>query len=332
MAESILAACIAHAERTPERPCMTWMGKTLSYAALYRNVLDWAALLRAEGVRAGDRVGLFLASSPDFVAAYLAIHSCHAVAVLINTQYRQVELSHILSDSGAQLVITDEGSEPHLLDVIATHPLLSAVRFLCSDDVAGRSPSADGADETRGAGPRGDDLAVLAYTSGTTGRSKGAMLLHRNLVANSSAVTEAWHWKAEDRLLLTLPLFHIHGLGVGINGSLLVGGSIDLRPRFDAAEVLAALNGGSCTMFFGVPTMYVRLIEEAGGRCISTAEPGGCEPASERSERTCLLSAFRLRFCALEPTNLCRIRGPFRPTYSGTLWYDRNDYEYDQPL
>lgn len=112
--------------------------------------------------------------------------------------------------------------------------------------------------------PRPEELAVLGYTSGTTGRSKGAMLLHRNLLANVRAVTEAWRWTAQDRLLLTLPLFHTHGLMVGLHGTLFTGASVDLRRRFNAAEALASLRDDpSLTMFFGVPTMYSRLLEEA---------------------------------------------------------------------
>ena len=114
--------------------------------------------------------------------------------------------------------------------------------------------------------PDGDDLAVIAYTSGTTGRSKGAMLLHRNLAANARAVCEAWRWTAGDNLLLTLPLFHTHGLMVGAHGTFFSGASAELWRKFDAARVYDALLEGSVTMFFGVPTMYVRLLEEARGR------------------------------------------------------------------
>jgi malonyl-CoA/methylmalonyl-CoA synthetase len=114
--------------------------------------------------------------------------------------------------------------------------------------------------------PDGDDLAVIAYTSGTTGRSKGAMLLHRNLVANIKAICEAWRWTADDHLLLTLPLFHTHGLMVGAHGTFFSGASAELQRKFDAAEVYDALLEGSFTLFFGVPTMYTRLLREAEAR------------------------------------------------------------------
>ncbi|MCA1718200.1 MAG: acyl-CoA synthetase [Actinobacteria bacterium] len=114
--------------------------------------------------------------------------------------------------------------------------------------------------------PKNDDLAMIAYTSGTTGRSKGAMLLHRNLVANIEAICEAWRWTADDHLLLTLPLFHTHGLMVGAHGTFFSGASAELRRKFDAAVVYDALLEGPFTMFFGVPTMYTRLLREAEER------------------------------------------------------------------
>jgi malonyl-CoA/methylmalonyl-CoA synthetase len=108
------------------------------------------------------------------------------------------------------------------------------------------------------------NIAVLGYTSGTTGRSKGAKLRQSQLLSNIRSVTEAWRWTAEDRLLLALPLFHTHGLMVGLHGTLYTGASVDLRRRFVASEVLEALREDpALTMFFGVPTLYGRLLEES---------------------------------------------------------------------
>jgi len=107
----------------------------------------------------------------------------------------------------------------------------------------------------------GDDLAMLLYTSGTTGRSKGAMLTHNNLLATVTGLMAAWAWEPGDRLLLTLPIFHTHGLVVGLFTALCAGASVRLRRRFDAAAVIAELTAGEATLFFGVPTMYVRLVE-----------------------------------------------------------------------
>jgi malonyl-CoA/methylmalonyl-CoA synthetase len=103
------------------------------------------------------------------------------------------------------------------------------------------------------------DVALLCYTSGTTGAPKGAMLTHGNALASCEALRLAWRWTADDRLVLALPLFHVHGLGVGLHGTLLSGGSAMLLPRFDADAVLDAAREHDATLFFGVPTMYARL-------------------------------------------------------------------------
>ena len=113
-----------------------------------------------------------------------------------------------------------------------------------------------------GAHPRGEDLAFLLYTSGTTGRSKGAMLTHGNVLATVGGLLAAWEWREDDRLLLTLPLFHTHGLVVGLHCALAAGATVLLRRKFDAAEALDTLERGEATVFFGVPTMYARLVEE----------------------------------------------------------------------
>jgi malonyl-CoA/methylmalonyl-CoA synthetase len=105
------------------------------------------------------------------------------------------------------------------------------------------------------------ETAIIIYTSGTTGRAKGALITHGNLAAIATQVGSAWRWTAADTLLITLPLFHVHGLGAGLNGTLAAGAHAILRERFDVHDVAALLQSGAVTMFFGVPTMYVRFIE-----------------------------------------------------------------------
>jgi malonyl-CoA/methylmalonyl-CoA synthetase len=242
-------------------------------------------------------VALFLENSPTFVAAYLGVHLAGGIVVLVNTQYRQVELRHILGDSGARLCITDGAGLPELERVAAELPDLEAV-LLVKDEgrktkdeslanhpirpSSGACPEpsrrvlrlldqasflVDGASApSKLTLPSPEAVALIGYTSGTTGRSKGAMLTHRNLASNAAAVTTAWRWTAADRLLLTLPLFHVHGLCVGTHGALLTGATMELHRRFDARAVYDTLLRGQTTMFFGVPTMYTRLIAEARQR------------------------------------------------------------------
>jgi malonyl-CoA/methylmalonyl-CoA synthetase len=277
---SILAAFAAHAAARPAAPCVTWQGQTLSYGQLAALVASSAEQFVVRGVARGDRVALFLPSSLAFLAAYLGAQATGAVAVLINPQYRAHELRHMLSDSAPRLVVTDNAG------VAIVRELDSRQELLVLDPAALAAPISPGL-QRAALSPQPSDLALLAYTSGTTGRAKGAMLTHGCLAANSHAVTTAWEWTASDRLLLTLPLFHIHGLGVGVHGTLLAGASLDLRPRFDAVEVLAALGSGEHTLFFGVPTIYTRLIAEASG---DAGTPGGTDsltPSSPPTVSTC---------------------------------------------
>ncbi len=259
---SIAEAFLWHAERTPEKPCLTFEGEWWTYGRLRSRAETFAAALRSWGFRPGERVALFLGNSPDFLTAYLGTHLASGVVVPVNTQYRRAELRHIFDDAGVRLCLTDEERRPELERAREDLTDLEAVIE------AGEELDAflDAAGPYEPEPPHSGDLAVIAYTSGTTGRSKGAMLLHRNLAANAETVCEAWRWTADDHLLLTLPLFHTHGLMVGAHGTFFAGASVELWRKFDAARVYDALLEGSLTMFFGVPTMYTRLIQEAKSR------------------------------------------------------------------
>lgn len=256
---SILAAFLDHARRTPEKPCIHFAGEAYSYGWLAARAGNVAAALTAQGLQRGDRAALFLENCPDFLAAYLGIWIAGGVVVLVNTQYKQVELRHILGDSGARVCITDRERHAELARVRADLPDLTTILTL--DD--GADPFPAGQSPDRAVMPAGDDLAIIAYTSGTTGRSKGAMLLHRNLIANITNLRAAWRWTADDHLLLALPLFHAHGLMVGAHGTLSAGSTMTLHRRFDAEPVYRALCTEPLTLFFGVPTMYIRLLQEA---------------------------------------------------------------------
>ena len=259
---SVVEAFVGHAERTPERACLLFEGDWWSYGRLLERAEGFAAALGGRGISKGERVALFLGNSPDFLAVYLGTHLAGAVVVPVNTAYRRTELRHIFEDAGVRLCLTDGERRPELERVREDLPELQTVVEV-GEDLEG---FIDGAGPWERALPEGDDLATVAYTSGTTGRSKGAMLLHRNLVANVRAVCEAWRWGPKDRLLLTLPLFHTHGLNVGAHGTLFTGASAELCRRFDADRVYDALLAGETTMFFGVPTMYTRLLREARSR------------------------------------------------------------------
>ncbi len=277
--DSIVEAVSSHAQRHPERTAILFEGQDLSYGQLFAAVERFARALVSWGVRPGDRVALMLHNSPEFVVAYLGTHLAGGIVVLVNTQYRQTELGHILADAGVRLCVTSPAGADELVRLVTaelplealvvvgapatveTPPTPSPFQRIAYDEFLAR----EGGGEHRPLMmPAADAPAVLGYTSGTTGRAKGALLLHRNLTANIAALTEAWHWTEDDRLLLTLPLFYTHGLMVGMHGTLWTGASVVLRRGFDAADVLATLRGDPrISLFFGVPTMYSRLLAEA---------------------------------------------------------------------
>jgi malonyl-CoA/methylmalonyl-CoA synthetase len=257
---SIAEAFVRNAVRAPEKLCLRFEGEEISYQGMRERAEGFGAGLAAWGFRPDERVALFLGNHPDLLAAYVGTHLAGGVVVPVNTQYRRGELRHILGDAGVRLCLTDKERKPELERTHKDLPELEAV-------IEAGPGFEDFLGETRSLEmPRGEELAVIAYTSGTTGRSKGAMLLHRNLVANAQAVCEAWHWTGEDTLFLALPLFHSHGLMVGAHGTFLTGAGAELHRKFDAAAAYDALLDARITMFFGVPTMYTRLLREARAR------------------------------------------------------------------
>jgi malonyl-CoA/methylmalonyl-CoA synthetase len=250
-----------------ERRLLHFEGVDWSYADVAAEVRAVAGALAAWGVAPGDRVALYLDNTPSFLVAYLAALWCGAAVVPANTRYRDGELAHMLRDAEACLAVTDLPGAATMARVRAEVPTLTSVVELHGDPRtdAGRWRSLAGAPPLED--PRGSDgaaLALLLYTSGTTGRSKGAALSHDNLLATVSGLLAAWAWEPGDVLLLTLPLFHTHGLVVGLDTALAAGATVVLHPRFDADAVVARLAGGEPTLFFGVPTMYVRLVHALG--------------------------------------------------------------------
>jgi malonyl-CoA/methylmalonyl-CoA synthetase len=260
---SIVEAFIRNAERAPERLCLRFEGEEWTYQRLRERAENFAAALKTSGLLPKERVALFLGNCPEFLVAYLGTHLVGGVVVPVNTQYRKTELRHIFGDAGVRVCLTDANVRPELEGVRVDLPDLETVVEVGK----GLENFLGGASSTYGGElPAGEDLAAIAYTSGTTGRSKGAMLLHRNLVANAEAVCTAWRWTADDVLLLALPLFHVHGLMVGAHGTFFAGAGAELYRKFDAATVYDAILDGRVTMFFGVPTMYTRLVREAALR------------------------------------------------------------------
>ncbi len=210
--------------------------------------------LTHRGLKAGDRLAVHLANRVEYIDLLLACVSLGVVLVPINVLYREREIAHIVTDAEPIAVVTSASA-------VADALFPSGVTLW---DVDGLTRSAFAQREARNRiALDGDAPALIVYTSGTTGRSKGAVLSHNNLLANGTSVVTCWRITSSDRYLAVLPLFHVHGLGNGLVGWLISGCRMRLAERFDVTRAAELFEAFQPTVFFGVPTMYVRLLELA---------------------------------------------------------------------
>lgn len=236
-------------------------GARYSYADALAATARLANRLTALGVQPGDRVAVQVDKSPETLLLYLACLRAGAVYLPLNTAYTGEEIAYFLGDAEPALFVCrpgDEAQARELADAAGTRlATLGAER----DGSLLRGLDAEPAEHEPVLREPGD-LAAILYTSGTTGRSKGAMLTHRNLISNAEALVQAWRFEPGDRLLHALPIFHTHGLFVACNVVMMVGASLLFLPRFDAGRIMELLPG--CTAMMGVPTFYTRLLREEG--------------------------------------------------------------------
>ena len=234
-------------------------GATLTHAEFLRRTARFAHAITGAGLSPGDRLAAQIEKSPDALALYAACAQAGIVFLPLNTGYTAEELTYFIENSGAALVVCDPGREATLAP-IATR--LGATVMTLDAHGTGTLPArADAAPATFPTVPRDkDDLAAFLYTSGTTGRSKGAMLTQDNLLSNARTLTDYWRFTADDVLLHALPIFHTHGLFVGTNITLIAGGSMIFLPKFDLDAMIDALP--QATTLMGVPTFYTRLLDD----------------------------------------------------------------------
>jgi malonyl-CoA/methylmalonyl-CoA synthetase len=226
-------------------------GAWISAAELEQRSRQVALRLRGAGLEPGERLVLCGPTSAALVIAYLAALRAGLVVVPLNPAYTPTEVARIVAGARPAAAAVDD---PGMAAAVAA----AAEREI---PIFGTEVALPAGPEAELDSARPEDTALLVYTSGTTGLAKGAPLTHANLLSSATALGLAWRWQPDDRLLLSLPLFHMHGLGVGINGSLAAGAGIELRPGFDAADVAARAGAGGVSLFFGVPAMYQRLAE-----------------------------------------------------------------------
>ncbi|GJD55713.1 malonate--CoA ligase [Methylobacterium dankookense] len=251
-------------ENLPADPDKTFIetpeGRRYSYGDLLLRSGAYAAALVALGVKPGDRVAAQVEKSAEVVFLYLGAVRAGAVFLPLNTAYTPAEIGYFLGDAEPAVFVCDPARQEALAAVTQAVPRVLTL------DSAGRGSASEAADRETEAftdverGP--EDLAAILYTSGTTGRSKGAMLSHDNLASNARTLVEYWRFTADDVLIHALPVFHTHGLFVATNTVLASGGTMLFLPRLDSKLILSLM--GRATAMMGVPTFYTRLLKEPG--------------------------------------------------------------------
>jgi malonyl-CoA/methylmalonyl-CoA synthetase len=237
----------------------TASGERTTYAELVARTGRVANALAVLGVKPGDRVAAQVEKSVEAIVLYLATARAGGVFLPLNTGYTPAEIEYFLGDAEPAVFVCDPSRYESLRPVAA-----GAGAQVLTLDAEGEGGLAEAArresEDFETVERSGDDLAALLYTSGTTGRSKGAMLTHGNLVSNAEALRETWRYTADDVLIHALPIFHTHGLFVATNVTLISGASMLFLPRFDVDRIFELMP--RATVLMGVPTFYVRLLQD----------------------------------------------------------------------
>ena len=248
-----------HAAADPDKTFIISPGhRTISFRDAFGAAARFAHVLAAHGVKPGDRVAAQVEKSPEALFLYLACLRAGAVYLPLNTDYTANELSYFAADAVPRVFVCAEKNLERIAAAVPGVELLTLSDDGRSGTLAAEAVTA--ASDFTDADMSTDDLAALLYTSGTTGRSKGAMLTHGNLISNAEALKQVWHYSDKDVLLHALPIFHTHGLFVATNVSLISGASMILLPKFDLDAIFRALP--DATVMMGVPTFYTRLLQD----------------------------------------------------------------------
>jgi len=237
---------------------IVFQGQEWTYKELEERINAFAAGLAALGLKKGSRVGMLMGNCPEFVITYFAIARLGAASVPVNPTFTPGELQFILSDAEVEAVVAVAPMAPMFAAMMPVLPSLQHVILVGGDGEGGLAFDALSGDAAAlpAVEIAENELATILYTSGTTGKPKGAMLSHRNLISNAEQAAEMFLMTPEDKMVAVLPIFHIFCLTVCMNGPITVGATILLEPRFSPTETAKMIREMGATVFAGVPTMY----------------------------------------------------------------------------
>lgn len=238
----------------------TTEGRSWSWAEIDRRSAQMAALLADLGVDRGERVSVQVEKSVESLCLYLACLRGAYVFQPLNMGYKRAELSYFIDNAAPAVVVCDRANEDMVAGIAAKTGVPHVLTLGRDGDGSLPDGAASQGDRFGTARCGADDLAALLYSSGTTGRPKGVMLTHQNLLSNTRVLVQAWGFTEADRLLHALPIFHVHGLFVAVGCALLSGASMRWLPAFDTRQVVSFLP--ECTVMMGVPTYYTRLLAD----------------------------------------------------------------------
>lgn len=313
------------AKKFPDNEAISFYTRKMPYKEVLQYATMFASALQANGLKKGDRVAIMLPNCPQYVISYYGILMAGGIVTQINPMLVGRDLSHILNDSGAETLVIYEPLLPVFQQVASEVPVkhvISANFPESSKDVEKAIPfeqfmmKATGKVEELDINPA-EDVAVLQYTGGTTGRSKGAMLTHRNLVANviqTYTYFEPEFNIGEDRVLTVIPLFHVYGMTSCMNLSIYTAAANIMLPRFEIQEVLETIKREQPTTFPGVPTMYIAITNHPEAhkygvdsirRCNSGSAPMPVESMREFEQKTGAMLLEGYGLSETSPTTHC---------------------------
>lgn len=253
------------ASKDPEKEAYSFADKSTTYKQLNSLVEKFSQGLSQQGIKKGDHVALLLGNTPDFVIAYYGVLRLGGTVVPINPTFTPREIQYILLNSKAKGIVAVSTLQPILQEIAKETPYLDTIVYTeaLENELSIHSFLENAVSPVSSATITEEDIAVVLYTSGTTGVPKGVMLTHKNLHSNAESCIQFLELTKDDRIVTVLPLFHVFCMTICMNASILAGATMIMIPSFSPVELIEKMNKNKATIFAGVPTMYNFLLQVA---------------------------------------------------------------------